>query len=252
MTLSNNDLSITFKNVFMTYPGSQRPAVDGLNISVKKGEIFGLLGPNGAGKTTAISMMSTLMKPTSGEIMIEGMDAVRFPGEVKKLIGYVPQEIALYSEMTARENLHYLGRVLGLRGVELEERISECIEFVGLEGSADKRVYTYSGGMKRRANLAAGILNRPKILFLDEPTAGIDPQSRNLILEKLSAMKTQTTMVYTTHYLGEVEQICSRVAIMDAGRIIADDTLEQLYNMTPGSSSLEDVFIKLTGRKLRD
>jgi ABC-2 type transport system ATP-binding protein len=252
MTLFSDDASITVKNVFMTYPGSPGPAVNDLNVTVRRGEIFGLLGPNGAGKTTAISIMSTLMKPSSGTILIEGIDAVRIPVEVKKLIGYVPQEIALYAEMTARENLRYLGRVLGLKGAKLEERIAECIEFVGLEGSADKRVYTYSGGMKRRANLAAGILNRPKILFLDEPTAGIDPQSRNLILEKLSTMKTQTTMVYTTHYLGEVEQICSRVAIMDAGRIIADDTLEQLYKRAPGSVNLEDVFIRLTGRKLRD
>jgi ABC-2 type transport system ATP-binding protein len=252
MNLSDNDLSIATKNVFMTYPGSQRPAVDDLNLSIRKGEIFGLLGPNGAGKTTAISMMSTLIRPTSGTISIEGIDSARFPKEVKKLIGYVPQEIALYAEMTARENLRYLGRVLGLKGDELEERISECIEFVGLEGSCDKRVHTYSGGMKRRANLAAGILNRPKILFLDEPTVGIDPQSRNLILDKLATMKTQTTMIYTTHYLGEVEQICSRVAVMDAGRIIADDTLEKLYEMAPGSANLEDVFIKLTGRRLRD
>jgi ABC-2 type transport system ATP-binding protein len=252
MTLSSNDASITIKNIFLTYPGSPSPAVDGLNLSIGKGEIFGLLGPNGAGKTTAISMMSTLIKPSSGTITIEGKDAARFPKEVKKLIGYVPQEIALYAEMTARENLRYLGQVLGMKGIELEERISECIELVGLEGSADKRVHTYSGGMKRRANLAAGILNRPKILFLDEPTAGIDPQSRNLILDKLSSMRSQTTMVYTTHYLGEVEQICSRIAIMDAGRIIADGALEQLYSMAPGSATLEDVFIRLTGRRLRD
>ena len=234
------------------YPGSSQPAVKGFNISITEGEIFGLLGPNGAGKTTAISMMSTLMKPTSGSVTIYGIDIVRYPQEVKKLIGYVPQEVALYPNLSARENLRFLGRVSGLRGKALEQRISECIDFVGLEESADQHVYTYSGGMKRRANLAAGILNKPKVLFLDEPTVGIDPQSRNLILEKLSSIKESTTMVYTTHYMGEVENLCSSVAIMDAGGIIAEGTPEELINRIPGCANLEDVFIALTGRHLRD
>jgi ABC-2 type transport system ATP-binding protein len=243
---------LVVKDLNKSYPGASCPAVKDLNLIIREGDIFGLLGPNGAGKTTAISIMSTLMKPASGTVTINGIDAVKLPKEAKKIIGYVPQEIALYAEMSARENLRFLGRVLGLRGAELEDRISECIEFVGLEDSADKRVFTYSGGMKRRANLAAGILNKPEILFLDEPTVGIDPQSRNLILEKLYAMKTNTTMVYTTHYMGEVEQICSRVAIMDMGRIIAEDTLDQLYCRAPGSANLEEVFIGLTGKQLRD
>lgn len=235
-----------------TYPGTIQPAVKDFNISITEGEIFGLLGPNGAGKTTAISMMSTLMKPTKGSVTVYGIDIVRYPQEVKKLIGYVPQEVALYPNLSARENLRFLGRVSGLRGKVLEERISECIDFVGLEESADQRVYAYSGGMKRRANLAAGILNKPKVLFLDEPTVGIDPQSRNLILEKLSSIRESTTMVYTTHYMGEVEALCSSVAIMDAGSIIAEGTPEELINRIPGCASLEDVFIALTGRHLRD
>jgi ABC-2 type transport system ATP-binding protein len=243
---------LAVKDLNKSYPGASSPAVKDLNLTIRKGEIFGLLGPNGAGKTTAISIMSTLMKPASGTVTINGIDAVKLPKEAKKMIGYVPQEIALYAEMSARENLRFLGRVLGLRGTELEDRISECIEFVGLQDSADKRVFNYSGGMKRRANLAAGILNKPEILFLDEPTVGIDPQSRNLILDKLYAMKTNTTMVYTTHYMGEVEQICSRVAIMDMGRIIVEDTLDQLYCRVPGSTNLEEVFIGLTGKRLRD
>jgi ABC-2 type transport system ATP-binding protein len=235
-----------------TYPGTIQPAVKDFTISITEGEIFGLLGPNGAGKTTAISMMSTLMKPTKGSVTVYGIDIVRYPQEVKKLIGYVPQEVALYPNLSARENLRFLGRVSGLRGKVLEERISECIDFVGLEESADQRVYAYSGGMKRRANLAAGILNKPKVLFLDEPTVGIDPQSRNLILEKLSSIRESTTMVYTTHYMGEVETLCSSVAIMDAGSIIAEGTPEELINRIPGCASLEDVFIALTGRHLRD
>ena len=252
MNRDPNSAALVVKGLFKSYAGTLQPAVKDLNITIGEGEILGLLGPNGAGKTTAISIMSTLMKPTKGTVMIKGIDAVRFPKEVKKLIGYVPQEVALYADMSVRENLRFLGRVLGLRGIELENRISECIEFVGLESSADKRVFTYSGGMKRRANLAAGILNKPKILFLDEPTVGIDPQSRNLILDKLSAMKTNTTMIYTTHYMGEVEQICSRVAIMDMGRIIVEGALEQIYTCVPGSADLEDVFIGLTGRQLRE
>jgi ABC-2 type transport system ATP-binding protein len=243
---------LTARDLTKIYPGASQPAVNNFNISIAEREIFGLLGPNGAGKTTAISMMSTLMKPTSGNVTIYGIDIVRYPQEVKKLIGYVPQEIALYPNLTARENLRFLGRVSGLRGKTLEQRISECINFVGLEESADQRVYAYSGGMKRRANLAAGILSKPKVLFLDEPTVGIDPQSRNLILEKLSIIKQDTTMVYTTHYLGEVETLCSSVAIMDAGSIIAEGTPEELISHIPDCTNLEGVFIALTGRQLRD
>ena len=243
---------LTAQDLTKIYPGASQPAVNNFNISISEREIFGLLGPNGAGKTTAISMMSTLMKPTGGTVTIYGIDIVRYPKEAKKLIGYVPQEIALYANLSARESLRFLGRVSGMRGKALELRIAECIDFVGLEGSADQRVYTYSGGMKRRANLAAGILNKPKVLFLDEPTVGIDPQSRNLILEKLSSIKESTTMVYTTHYMGEVETLCSSVAIMDAGGIIAEGTPEELMNRIPKCANLEDVFIALTGKQLRD
>jgi len=249
---SSDTAILTARDLTKIYPGSSQPAVKGFNISITDRAIFGLLGPNGAGKTTAISMMSTLMKPTSGTVTVYGIDIVRYPQEVKKLIGYVPQEVALYPNLSARENLRFLGRVSGLRGKALEQRISECIDFVGLEERADQRVYAYSGGMKRRANLAAGILNKPKVLFLDEPTVGIDPQSRNLILEKLSSIKESTTMVYTTHYIGEVEGLCSSVAIMDAGGIIAEGTPEELIKRIPGCANLEEVFIALTGRHLRD
>lgn len=249
---ASNSAILVAQHLVMTYPGASAPAINGLNISINEGEVFGLLGPNGAGKTTAISIMNTLMRPSSGTVTICGIDVVRHPSEVKGLIGYVPQEIALYPTMSVRENLRFMGRIYGLIGKDLEIRIDECIDFVGLEGGADHRVHTYSGGMKRRANLAAGILHKPKILFLDEPTVGIDPQSRRLILEKLDAMKGSTTMVYTTHYMGEVEQICSRMAIMDRGRIVAEGTLKDLYDHVPGSTNLEEVFIGLTGKQLRD
>lgn len=252
MTKQISDAEVVVRDLKKMYPGASQPAVQNFNISIRKGDIFGLLGPNGAGKTTTISMMSTLLKPTSGNISICGIDIVRYPQEVKKLIGYVPQEVALYPNLSARENLRFLGRISGLKGKALKQRVSECIDFVGLEESADRYIYTYSGGMKRRANLAAGILNKPKILFLDEPTVGIDPQSRNLILEKLATMKGSTTMIYTTHYMGEVENLCASVAIMDAGSVIAEGTPEELIDRIPGSTDLEDVFIRLTGRHLRD
>lgn len=234
------------------YPGASRPAVDDLSLSILEGEAFALLGPNGAGKTTAISIMSTLMKPTGGRLALGGIDALRHPSKVKMMIGYVPQEIALYPTLSARENLRFIGRIYGLRGRVLEDRIDECIEFVGLKESADQQVVLYSGGMKRRANLAAGILHRPEVLFLDEPTVGIDPQSRNYILGQLGGMVGNTALVYTTHYINEVEQLCSRIAIMDQGRILVAGTLREIFDHAPGSANLEEVFISLTGRQLRD
>jgi ABC-2 type transport system ATP-binding protein len=240
------------QNLGKVYRGAAQPALNKIGISISEGMVFGLLGPNGAGKTTAISIMNTLLRPTSGGVTICGIDAVRYPGRVRKLIGYVPQEVALYHNLTARENFEFFGRLYGLRGKALEMRVSYSIELVGLEESADQRVFTYSGGMKRRANLAAGILHEPKILFLDEPTVGIDPQSRNLILERLATLKNKTTMVYTTHYMEEAELLCSYVAIMDAGSIIAEGSPDELVAGVPGCSNLEALFINFTGKQLRD
>jgi len=234
------------------YPKKSQPAINGLTLSITEGEVFGLLGPNGAGKTTAISIMTTLLKPTSGSLTICGLDVLRNPAQVRGLIGFVPQEVALYHNLTLRENLRFFGRIYGLRGKELATHISEFIELVGLEESADSLVFTFSGGMKRRANLAAGILHKPKILFLDEPTAGVDPQSRNLILERLAGLKEKITMVYTTHYMEEAESLCSYVAIMDAGQIIIEGAPAELIHRFPDCSDLEALFIKLTGKQLRD
>lgn len=239
-------------NLVKVYREGSKPALNGIEVSVSEGAVFGLLGPNGAGKTTAISIMSTLLQPTGGSVFVCGIDAVRYPRQVRKLIGYVPQEIALYHNLTARENLRFFGRMYGLRGKALETRVSDSIELVGLEESADQRVFTYSGGMKRRANLAAGILQRPKLLFLDEPTVGIDPQSRNLILERLTALKDESTMIYTTHYMEEAEQLCTYVSIMDAGSIIAEGPPGELISRGAGYANLEALFISLTGKQLRD
>lgn len=247
-----NGTMLETRDLVKVYRKGSKPALNGLNISVRTGEIFGLLGPNGAGKTTAISIMTTLLQRTSGDVMVCGIDAVRYPGRVKRVIGLVPQEIALYRNLTARENLRFFGHMYGLRGKTLEKRISEALELVGLEGGADERVFAYSGGMRRRANLAAGILQNPKLLFLDEPTVGIDPQSRTLILERLAFLKERTTIIYTTHYMEEAASLCSRVAIMDMGNIIAEGAPSDLIGSRPGCPNLEALFIALTGKQLRD
>jgi len=236
-----------------TYRGASVPALRCFDISVKSGEIFGLLGPNGAGKTTAISLMSSLAVPDSGTVSVCGLDMSRDPCMVRKLIGLVPQDIALYPTLSARENLMYFGRLHGFSGQHLRESVQESLEMTGLTDRADARICTCSGGMKRRANLAAGILHRPKLIFLDEPTVGIDAQSRSMILEKLLLLREKGTgMIYTTHYMEEAEQICTRVAIMDEGNIITMGKPQELILRHPECRSLGEVFLALTGKQLRD
>lgn len=235
------------------YAGAVGPALDQLDLEVHQGEIVGLLGPNGAGKTTAISIMSTLLRPTAGQVFICGVDAVRHPDRVRSLFGGVPQEVALFERLTARENLAYFGRMHGLRGKELNAVVADGLRMVGLTARADEPVGTFSGGMKRRANLAAGILHRPPLLFLDEPTVGVDAQSRNLILESLMQLREAgTAMVYCTHYMEEASRLCSRVAIIDNGRRIAMGNPETLIRQHAGCSDLGEVFLELTGKQLRD
>jgi ABC-2 type transport system ATP-binding protein len=181
------------------------------------------------------------------------VDAFKKPRKAKRCFGLVPQDIALYSQMTARENLTYFGRLQGLGGKRLKQRICESLETVGLETKADQPVKTFSGGMKRRCNLAVGLLHQPRLLFLDEPTVGIDAQSRNLVLEKLSFLKEQgISMIYTTHYMEEAEAICTRVAILDLGRMIAHGSPRDLILAHPGCTNLGELFLDLTGKHLRD
>jgi len=244
---------LAVRGLSKTYRGASVPALRSFDISLESGEIFGLLGPNGAGKTTAISLMSSLVVPDSGTVSVCGLDMFRNPCAVRKLIGLVPQDIALYPTLSARENLMYFGRLYGLGGPELRESVRESLEMTGLTDRADARICTCSGGMKRRANLAAGILHRPKLIFLDEPTVGIDAQSRSMILEKLLLLKEKGTgMIYTTHYMEEAEQICTRVAIMDEGKIIALGKPQELIMRHPECRSLGEVFLALTGKQLRD
>lgn len=208
-------------------------AVNDVNIYLDKGESIGLLGPNGAGKSTTISMISTLIKPTSGEIKLNGVNTISKPNEIRKILGVVPQELALYQELSAYENLRFFGSIYHLKGKELEKRIQSTLNIVGLADRQKDLVKTFSGGMKRRLNIAAALLHRPKILILDEPTVGIDPQSRNHILETVRALneKDGTTIIYTSHYMEEVEQLCDRLYVMDHGEIIAAGTKAELLSI---------------------
>jgi ABC-2 type transport system ATP-binding protein len=204
-------------------------AVKGLSFAIRQGEIFGFLGPNGAGKTTTISMLSCLMEPSAGTVSVAGYDVVKASSEVKRRIGLVPQELALYDTLSACDNLDYFGRIYGLHGRDLRRRVDEVLEMVGLTERARAAVKTYSGGMKRRLNIAAGLLHHPEVLFLDEPTVGVDPQSRNAIFEHVEQMRDAgMTILYTTHYMEEAERLCNRVAIIDEGRIVALDTPRKL------------------------
>ncbi|MBW4081618.1 ABC transporter ATP-binding protein [Paenibacillus sp. S150] len=214
-------------NVVKRY--DQKLTVDHVNFSIQEGEIFGLLGPNGAGKSTTISMICGLLKADGGDIMIDGLSVMNKPLEVKKRIGLVPQELALYENMTAAENVSFFGKLYGLRGRLLKERVGEALAFTGLSERSKDKPSTFSGGMKRRLNIACAIMHRPKLIIMDEPTVGIDPQSRNHILESVKALnKLGSTVIYTSHYMEEVAAICDRVAIMDQGHIIACGTEREL------------------------
>ena len=210
-------------------------AVDDVNIAIQEGEIFGLLGPNGAGKTTIISIITGLLEPTNGSITVDGLDLQTDTNAVKAKLGLVPQELALYPTLSARDNLDFFGSIYGLGGKHLRERVDAMLAMVELTDRADEAVKTYSGGMKRRVNIAAGLLHEPEILFLDEPTVGVDPQSRNAIFEAVEELnRAGMTVIYTTHYMEEAQRLCHRVAIIDEGRIIALDTPQALINSLGG------------------
>ena len=207
----------------------ERLAVDGVGFEVAPGETYGLLGPNGAGKTTTISMICGLLRRDGGEVTVAGASLDRDPGQVKAAIGYVPQDVALYPDLSGLENLRFWGRMYGLAGRELDERVEATLEVVGLAERAGDKVAAYSGGMQRRLNIAAGLLHRPRLLVLDEPTAGVDPQSRNAILAQVEALGGEgVAVLYTTHYMEEAERLCDRVGIIDQGRLVAEGTRREL------------------------
>ena len=244
---------IKISDLTKQYPNTDKPAVDGLNLNIYPGEIFGLLGPNGAGKTTTISMLCTHLKPNSGSIIINSKEVSTQQTAIRKEIGFVPQDIALYDKLTARENLHFFGNMFGMKGKALKDKINFWLKTFGLQEKSGKQIKTYSGGMKRRINLIAGLLHEPKILFLDEPTVGIDVQSKNIIIESLKEInKKGTTIIYTSHHMDEAEHFCSRIAIIDYGKIIAKGEPRKLIDDCEECENLESIFLKLTGRKLRD
>jgi ABC-2 type transport system ATP-binding protein len=247
---------LAVRNLRKTY-GHAVLAVDGVSFSVEPGQMVGLLGPNGAGKSTTVAMIAGLVTPDSGEVTIAG-EALSGDTDVKKrLIGLVPQDLALYDELPAIANLRLFGALYGLAGVALEDAIGAALLLVGLTERANDRVKTYSGGMKRRLNLAAGLLHDPAIVLLDEPTVGVDPQSRNAIFDNLEHLKRRgKALLYTTHYMEEAERMADRIVVMDRGRVLADDTLAGLRDRAgrdagPGAS-LEALFLSMTGRNLRD
>jgi ABC-2 type transport system ATP-binding protein len=266
-------------------------AVDGLSLAVRKGELLGLLGPNGAGKSTSVSLSVGLLSPDAGTVAIEGYGNPADPA-VRQRIGVAPQSLALYDALTGEENLRFFGEVYGLSGATLEQRVTWCLEFAGLIDRKGDRVEGYSGGMKRRLNMAAAVIHDPELLLFDEPTVGVDPQSRNKIFESIEALhRDGRTIIYTTHYMEEAERLCDRIAIVDAGKLLALGTLDELLAAHGGPPTLivqthgeeqrlqvadplaelnrlaatspierfqmerptlEQVFLRLTGRSLRD
>ena len=245
-------IAIAADSLVKVYKNAVDPALNKFTLSVESGSFFGLLGPNGAGKTTALSIITGLLSPDSGSVTILGMRLDQHLQRIQSRIGLVPQDLALYENLTAVENLIFFGKLYGLAGKELQAEIGRCLEFTQLQDQRNRRVSTFSGGMKRRLNLSAGILNRPEILFLDEPTVGIDAQSRQLIHERLVALNRQgTTLIYTTHYMEEAQELCSHVGIIDNGRIIQQGRTMDLTR-EQGFSNLNDLFFSITGKKLRD
>lgn len=241
----------------LTKKYDNKTVVDHVSLAIEEGEIFGLLGPNGAGKSTMMNMVCSIKKPTMGNIQLFGYDTKKDMNKVKAKLGYIPQELAIHGNLKAWENVELFTSLYGLKGKELKQRVEESLRFVGLEDKREGFAKNFSGGMKRRLNIACAIGHKPELLIFDEPTVGIDPQSRNFILEKIrETNKAGATVIYTSHYMEEIEAICTRVAIMDNGKIIAIGTKEDLVRMVSDqpcdSMSLEEVFLTLTGKKLRD
>lgn len=246
--------SIAVQDLHKTYAGAITPSLEGLSFSFPEGKIVGLLGPNGAGKTTTISILCGLVKAGSGMVKIFDIpqDASRREA-IKRIVGIVPQQIALFPQLTAKENLRYFGNLYGFKGKPLQQMIDHYLEIFGLEKAADKEVGKFSGGMKRRTNIIAAILHEPRLLILDEPTAGVDVQSRTMILQFLKEYNQKgNSVVYTSHLLEEAQQICEDVAIIDEGKLVVQGNPIDLIRQHPACRNLEDVFLHYTGHAVRD
>ena len=249
-----SDIILRTKDLTKKY--QNKVVVDGLNLEIRKGEIFGLLGPNGAGKSTTMNMVCSIVRPTAGTVELLGKNPWKQKKEVIHKIGYIPQELAIHGNLKAWENVELFTSLYGIKGDALKKTVEESLAYVGLLEKRNEFAKNFSGGMKRRLNIACAIGHNPDLLIFDEPTVGIDPQSRNFILEKIKESNQKgATVIYTSHYMEEVEAICSRIAIMDNGKVIACGTSEELKKMVTNGSddiSLEEVFLTLTGKSLRD
>lgn len=241
------DRSIEIKDLTLKYPETDFNAIDNLSLTINKGDVFGILGPNGAGKTTLISILTGLIKPNAGSVVIEGFEIKKNIKSIRALIGVVPQEYALYPKLTAKENLQFFGSMYGVKNPELKSRIDDGIAQMGLTKFANKRIDTFSGGMKRRINLLAGVLHRPNIIFLDEPTVGVDVHSKQHIIEYLKKLNNRgTTIIYSSHILHEAQSFCTRVAIIDNGRITLEGNTQEVLLSNGKLKSLEEIFIENT------
>lgn len=243
---------IEINNLVKCFKQADRPSLDGIDLEIVEGEKFGFFGPNGAGKTTLISILCNILKPTSGNVQYCLNGEQRTIQQILPTIGFVPQDFAFYPDLTPVQNLRYFGALYTVPKTELKRKIDQLLETLGLDHVRNKKISTFSGGMKRRINLAIGLINNPKILFLDEPTVGVDVQSKVAIISLLEELNKQgTTIIYTSHHLKEAEDFCDRIALLDNGKIIAIDNLQSLLSLNE-VGNLEDLLIKLTGKTLRD
>ncbi len=246
-------LAIEIVNLRKMYKGAWTPALDGLNINVRKNQIMGLLGPNGAGKTTCINILCGLVSSDEGSAKVFGNDCSSEIETIRQVMGVVPQQIALFGTLTAWENFRYIGRLYNLSEKQIQSRAQHLLERLGLEKHADKRISRYSGGMKRRANIIASLLHEPELIILDEPTAGVDVQSRAMIHDFLVEYHDSgKTILYTSHHLDEAEELCDEVVIVDEGKFIVSGSPGSLILSTPDCKKLEDVFLHYTGHSVRD
>ena len=250
--VADSELAVNIENLGFHYPGNDGVIFAGLNLQVRKGDRFGLFGPNGAGKTTLLSLMTGLLAADSGTITLLGNDVRKKNNDVNKMIGFVPQDFSYYQELSPVENLEFFGAWSGLNKQQIKTRTDELLHILGLENVRNKQVDQFSGGMKRRVNLAIGVIHNPAILILDEPTVGVDVQTRHAIINYLMELnKNGTTLIYTSHQLSEAEGLCEEVALIDVGKIITQDSLTNLLK-EHRQESLEDLFLNLTGKEYRN
>ncbi len=247
-----SNLALHIENLSFSYPGQAINCLSEFNLKIIEGEKFGLLGPNGAGKTTLMNLITGLLPFEKGSIKLFGNEIKNKNKSIKKLFGFVPQDFSFYQELSPKENLEFFGVWAGLSRIEIKERTKELLEIIGLTDVKDKPIAQFSGGMKRRINLAIGVIHRPRILFLDEPTVGVDVQSRLSIISYLKELNNSgTTLIYTSHQLNEAELLCDKIAMIDEGKIVANDTLENLLSHH-NEKGLEGLFLNLTGKTFRD